>query len=78
MTGLQAGYIGQMVSLFDFLNKPAGSILGKQVAEAAVKHGVKIENRYVETRTYQGKIKLYPRDFLEDYFGTYWSERKIK
>jgi hypothetical protein len=59
------------MSLFDFLSKPAGSVLGKQVAETAVKLGVKIENRYVETKRYQGKIKLYPRDFLEDYFGEY-------
>ena len=32
-------------------------------------HGVAITEREVETRTYSGKILMYPRQFLDAYFN---------
>ena len=58
----------KMVSLYDYLGRAAGSELGKQVATAAAKAGVKHEIREVSNIKYTGPIMLYPRSFLDLYF----------
>lgn len=58
----------EMLSLFDYLGKPAGSELGKAVAKQAIKDKVKIGSRQVSTRKYIGTILLYPKSFLDIYF----------
>ena len=60
-----------MMSLFDYLGRPAGDALGQQVARAATGHTPKVNfgTRYVETRTYKGDVMLYPKSFLDEYFG---------
>ena len=58
----------EYLSLYDFLGKPAGGELGKQVAAAAYKAGIKMESRAVENPKFTGKILLYPKDFLDFYF----------
>ena len=57
-----------MVSLYDYLGRAAGPDLGKQVATAAAKAGVKSEIREVSNVKYTGPIMLYPRSFLDLYF----------
>ena len=61
----------QMMSLFDYLGRPAGDALGQQVAQAAAKHTPKVKfgTRYVETKTYKGDVMLYPKWFLTEYFS---------
>jgi hypothetical protein len=56
-------------SLYDHLGKAAGSQLGKQVAEAAVRDGIKIQTRQISNPKYEGTIMLYPLDWLENYFN---------
>ena len=58
----------KMVSLYDYLGRAAGPDLGKQVATAAAKAGVKHEIREVNNPKYKGPIMLYPKSFLELYF----------
>ena len=58
----------EMVSLYDYLGRAAGSELGKQVATAAAKAGVKHEIREVSNTKYTGPIMLYPKSFLDLYF----------
>ena len=58
----------EMVSLYDYLGRAAGPDLGKQVATAAAKAGVKHEIREVSNAKYTGPIMLYPRSFLNLYF----------
>ena len=58
----------EMVSLYDYLGRAAGSELGKQVATAAAKAGVKSEIREVSNIKYTGPIMLYPKSFLDLYF----------
>ena len=58
-----------MMSLYDYLGRPAGSELGQQVAAAAAANYVKFETRHVSTKTYTGKIMLYPKSFLDSFFG---------
>ena len=58
----------EMVSLYDYLGRAAGPDLGKQVATAAAKAGVKSEIREVSNIKYTGPIMLYPRSFLNLYF----------
>ena len=57
-----------MISLYDYLGRAAGPDLGKQVATAAAKAGVKSEIREVSNVKYTGPIMLYPRSFLDLYF----------
>ena len=58
----------EMVSLYDYLGRAAGPELGKQVATAAAKAGVKHEIREVANIKYTGPIMLYPKSFLDLYF----------
>ena len=58
----------EMVSLYDYLGRAAGPDLGKQVATAAAKAGVKSEIREVSNSKYTGPIMLYPKSFLDLYF----------
>jgi len=57
-----------MLSLFDYLGKPAGTELGGKVYEAAKKTNTPVAIREVQTRTYSGKVMLYPKTFLDDFF----------
>jgi hypothetical protein len=56
-------------SLYDHLGRAAGGQLGKQVAEAAVRDGIKIQTRQISNPKYEGTIMLYPLDWLENYFN---------
>ena len=58
-----------MISLYDYLGHAAGSDLGKQVAIAASRAGIKSEIREVKHVGYSGPIMLYPRQFLDNFFG---------
>ena len=59
----------KMISLYDYLGHAAGSDLGKQVAIAASKAGIKSEIREVSHVGYKGPIMLYPKSFLDNFFG---------
>jgi len=58
-----------MMSLFDYLGRPAGSELGQRVAAAAARNKIKFETRHVSTKTYTGDVMLYPKSFLDQFFG---------
>ena len=58
----------EMISLYDYLGHAAGPDLGKQVATAAAKSGVKHTIREVSNSKYSGPIMLYPKSFLDLYF----------
>ena len=58
-----------MISLYDYLGKPAGSNLGKAVSTAAKKANIKVTSRDVSNSKYTGKIMLYPKEFLINYFN---------
>ena len=59
----------EMISLYDYLGRAAGPDLGKTVATAAAKAGIKSEIREVSHVGYRGPIMLYPRTFLDNFFG---------
>jgi len=58
----------QYLSLFDYLKRPAGSDLGKSVAEHAKKSKVKPTSKDVSNPKYTGKVLMYPKSFLDGYF----------
>jgi hypothetical protein len=58
----------EMVSLFDFLGHAAGPALGAAVYGVANQTKEKVETRIIETKTYKGKVMLYRKVFLNDYF----------
>ena len=57
------------LSLFDYLKKPAGKELGDRVYKAAKKDNIPVTTREVQTRTYSGKVMLYPKEFLDTFFN---------
>ncbi len=67
-----------MLSLYDYLGRAAGSILGKQVATCAAKKKVKHEIRFVDNPKYTGAIMLYPETFLKFYFNGSRANRLTK
>ena len=60
----------EMVSLFDFLGHAAGAALGAAVYGVANRTKEKVETREVRTKTYTGKVMLYRKAFLDEYFKT--------
>jgi hypothetical protein len=59
----------EYLSLYDYLGKPAGAQLGKEVWEAARFRGIRAQTREVSNPKFTGKVLLYPKDFLEMYFS---------
>ena len=60
----------KFISLYDYLGRPAGSALGKQVADAAAKLKIPMKIKHVSTARYTGPIMLYPENWLIGYFST--------
>lgn len=58
----------KMYSLYDYLGRPAGPILGAQVHKEAVCKKELVEVRYVSNRKYTGNVMLYRHSFLKEYF----------
>ena len=58
--------LGEYVSLFEYLQKPAGRDLGKEVFIYSKEINLPI--RDIENPKYKGKVCLYPREFLKLYF----------
>ena len=58
----------EKISLYDYLGHAAGPELGKQVASAAARAGVKGSMREVSNPVYKGPVMLYPKSFLDLYF----------
>ena len=58
----------KMMSLYDYLGKPAGSDLGKQVYLSAVRKNITVELREISNPKYTGNVMLYPESFLQEYF----------
>jgi hypothetical protein len=58
----------EMLSLYDYLKKPAGGELGKKVAEAAMNEKILIGSKQVSNPKYKGEILMYPKDWLDRYF----------
>ena len=58
-----------MMSLFEYLGKPAGEHLGKEVYLASRAKNVDHSTRQVSTKTYTGMVMTYPEWFLKEYFS---------
>ena len=57
-----------MVSLFDYLNKPAGSKLGQKVNKYAIFTNQPVVTKRVETKNYNGLVFMYNKEFLDEFF----------
>ena len=58
----------EMLSLYDYLGRAAGSKLGKKVADYATIRKQKYQVKNIENPAYQGEIMMYSREFLDEYF----------
>lgn len=57
------------MSLYDYLGKAAGLKLGEEVNKAAQQKNIPPYLRQVDNPKYKGKVMLYPKWFLDEYFG---------
>ena len=57
-----------MLSLYDYLGKAAGEKLGQEVWHVAAQANVPTQLREISNPKYEGKVTLYPKDFLDFYF----------
>jgi len=57
-----------MMSLYDYLGYAAGSSLGDKVYKAASQLKVPVSTREVSNKAYRGRVMLYPKSFLKEYF----------
>ena len=62
--------LGTYMSLFDFLGKPAGGKIGKEVFDYSKKIRITIKYRNVANLKYTGDVCLYPLGFLILYFNS--------
>ena len=70
----------EYLSLFEYLNHAAGSELGKKVNKASMRMGIKHKIKHVDNPKYKGKIMMYPKSFLDSYFGKTnegWEETEL-
>lgn len=58
----------KMLSLYDYLGRPAGKALGWAVAKNASKVNARVEKRIVVNSAYQGEVNLYSEDLLKVFF----------
>jgi len=58
----------EMLSLYDYLGRPAGGELGKEVAAYAKLKKQPFTQKEISIPTYKGKIQMYSREFLDSYF----------
>ena len=61
----------EMLSLYDYLGKRAGKELGGEVTKAAITHPkhIQLSSREISNPVYSGKVTLYPKWFLDEYFN---------
>lgn len=58
-----------LMSLYDYLGRAAGIKLGREVNESAQRRSIPINTRQVSNPKYEGVVSLYPKWFLDEYFG---------
>jgi len=63
-------------SIYDFLGKAGGSKLGKLVYKEARDLFITVNEREVQHKGFTGKVLLYPRSFLQEFFRRYPNLRK--
>jgi hypothetical protein len=56
------------ISLYDYLGKAAGVELGKQVHEYSRIKKIKPQIREVSNIKYKGKVMLYPKSLIQEFF----------
>jgi hypothetical protein len=58
-----------LISLYDYLGHAAGQELGGLVCKTAIALKEPIGEREITNTRYKGKVHLYRREFLEEYFS---------
>ena len=61
--------LNNMLSLYDYLGRPAGPALGLEVAKYAAQQGVKKSIREIANPKYTGPVNLYDESFLDSFFN---------
>jgi len=62
-------YNDGFASLYDFLHRPAGPALGKEVYKEAAYQRIPFGQKWISNPRYSGRILCYPITWLENYFG---------
>jgi hypothetical protein len=68
MGDVNVTYSTEMISLYEYLGRAAGSELGKSVYKAAYLEKIPVETQEISNPKYTGKVLRYPKNFLDNYF----------
>ena len=60
--------MNEFLSLYDYPGYAAGKTLGQAVYKYAAEQKTPVSTREVSTRTYNGKVMLYTKSFLDEFF----------
>jgi len=60
----------EYLSLYEYLGRAAGPLLGSEVKKYADMQGIPFELKRVANPNYTGNVIVYPKPFLELYFRT--------
>jgi hypothetical protein len=67
-----------MLSLYDYLGRPAGKALGWAVGKQASLCGAHVKIRYVENPVYKGNVNLYSEELLKIFFKRFLLNKIVK
>lgn len=56
------------LSLYDYRGRADKDQVGKQIFNLAKQKHIKIQYRDIENKAYKGKVCLYPKWFLDEFF----------
>ena len=68
----------KMLSLYDYLGRPAGKALGWAVGKQASLCGAHVKIRYVENPVYKGNVNLYSEELLKIFFKRFLLNKIVK
>ena len=68
----------EIISLFEYLGHGAGMDLGRKVNNAAKKKKIPLNKKEIDHPGYKGKVMMYPKSFLDDYFGKTTTDKPDK
>lgn len=60
--------MSEYLSLYEYLHRAAGEELGEKVNKYAQSKNQPIKTKYIKNPVYEGKVHLYTRGFLDEYF----------
>lgn len=67
----------EYISLFEYTGKGNGKDLGGKIYAAAKNSGIKVLDQNIESKTWNGKVIIYPKHWLSENFDKIKNELSV-